>query len=56
MTKKTTKKTVTPAAFDLYLYNKEWFAKVHFDSVSQVRRFFPGCKIVKGSAVYLPKP
>jgi hypothetical protein len=55
MTKKT-KTQKTPTAFDLYLYNREWFAKVHFDSVSQVRRFFPGCKIVKGSAVYLAKP
>lgn len=53
--RKTSTKKAKPApvtAWDFYLSNGDWFAKLSFDSAAQVRKLFKKCKI-SGDKVYL---
>ena len=42
-------------AWDFYLANGDWFARLAFRNAAQVRRLFPRCRI-KGDQVYLAQP
>lgn len=53
--RKTSTKKAKPApvtAWDFYLSNGDWFARLTFDSAAQVRKLFKKCKI-SGDKVYL---
>lgn len=51
-TKKAKQKPAPVTAWNFYLSNGEWFAKLTFDGAAQVRKLFKGCKI-DGDKVYL---